>query len=185
VAEKAGRKARKGGAESAKESSVNSMSKWGKSSTQSAQRRRKERKGRLGEFCDLVGKKQDAKRAKEGRRTQSKSQRSVFVWGETAVFVPPPVDDMYDALDKLENFIHQPSDLPVLVRLALIHYQFEAIHPFLDGNGRIGRLLLILLLSHWQLLPQPLLYLSAYFEQHRQQYYVAHLLFRRRFYPGR
>lgn len=94
---------------------------------------------------------------------------------QTAVFVPPPVDDMYDALDKLENFIHQPSDLPALVRLALIHYQFEAIHPFLDGDGRIGRLLLILLLSHWQLLPQPLLYLSAYFEQHRQQYY-DHLL---------
>lgn len=59
----------------------------------------------------------------------------------------------------------------MLVRLGLIHYQFEAIHPFLDGNGRIGRLLLILLLSHWQLLPQPLLYLSAYFEQHRQVYY--------------
>lgn len=89
---------------------------------------------------------------------------------QTAVFVPPPVTEMHDALDNLEKFIHTSSDLPELVRLGLIHYQFEAIHP-LDGNGRIGRLLLILLLSHWQLLPQPLLYLSAYFEQHRQVYY--------------
>jgi Fic family protein len=58
-----------------------------------------------------------------------------------------------------------------LVRLALIHYQFEAIHPFLDGNGRVGRLLISLLLCAWELLPQPLLYLSAYFESHRQEYY--------------
>jgi Fic family protein len=82
---------------------------------------------------------------------------------------------MEEALDRLEKFIHAPSDLPPLVRLGLIHYQFEAIHPFLDGNGRIGRLLLILLLYTWDLLPQPLLYLSAYFEKHRQAYY-DHLL---------
>lgn len=93
----------------------------------------------------------------------------------TAAFIPPPVPDMHEALDKLENFIHAPSDLPSLVRLALIHYQFEAIHPFLDGNGRIGRLLVVLLLCAWDLLPQPLLYLSAYFEQNRQAYY-DHLL---------
>jgi Fic family protein len=61
--------------------------------------------------------------------------------------------------------------LPRLVSLGLIHYQFEAIHPFLDGNGRIGRLLITLLLCVWDLLPQPLLYLSAYFEAHRQAYY--------------
>jgi len=94
---------------------------------------------------------------------------------ETAVYVPPPVAEMHDALDKLEKFTHAPSDLPPLIRLALIHYQFEAIHPFLDGNGRVGRLLISLLLSDWQLLPQPMLYLSAFFEAHRQDYY-DHLL---------
>ena len=90
---------------------------------------------------------------------------------ETAPYVPPPVDDMLAALSALENFIHAPSDLPPLLRLGLIHYQFEAIHPFLDGNGRVGRLLVALLLSAWQLLPQPLLYLSAYFESNRRDYY--------------
>jgi len=78
---------------------------------------------------------------------------------------------MLAALGVLENFIHAPSDLPPLIRLGLIHYQFEAIHPFLDGNGRVGRLLVALLLSAWQLLPQPLLYLSAYFESNRRDYY--------------
>lgn len=90
---------------------------------------------------------------------------------ETAPYVPPPVDEMLAALGALENFIHGPSDLPPLIRLGLIHYQFEAIHPFLDGNGRVGRLLIALLLSAWQLLPQPMLYLSAYFERNRQTYY--------------
>lgn len=90
---------------------------------------------------------------------------------QTAVFIPPPVAEMNDALGDLEKFIHQATDLPPLVRLGLIHYQFEAIHPFLDGNGRIGRLLLVLLLADWNLLAQPLLYLSAYFEQQRQRYY--------------
>ncbi len=90
---------------------------------------------------------------------------------ETAPYVPPAVDDMLAALSALESFIHLPSDLPPLLRLGLIHYQFEAIHPFLDGNGRVGRLLIALLLSTWQLLPQPLLYLSAYFESNRRDYY--------------
>ncbi len=90
---------------------------------------------------------------------------------ETAPYVPPPVDEMLAALSALENFIHAPSNLPPLIRLGLIHYQFEAIHPFLDGNGRLGRLLVALLLSAWQLLPQPLLYLSAYFESNRRDYY--------------
>jgi Fic family protein len=90
---------------------------------------------------------------------------------ETATYVPPPVDDMLAALKSLEQFIHTPSNLPPLIRLGLIHYQFEAIHPFLDGNGRVGRLLAALLLSAWQLLPQPLLYLSAYFESNRHDYY--------------
>jgi len=88
-----------------------------------------------------------------------------------APFVPPPVSEMHEALDAFERFLHAPSSLPPLVRLGLIHYQFEAIHPFLDGNGRVGRLLITLLLCAWDLLPEPLLYLSAYFEAHRQAYY--------------
>jgi Fic family protein len=90
---------------------------------------------------------------------------------ENAPYVPPPVDEMLQALDQFEKFIHAPSDLPPLVRTGLVHYQFEAIHPFLDGNGRVGRLLVILLLCEWGLLPQPLLYLSAYFDANRQEYY--------------
>jgi len=89
---------------------------------------------------------------------------------QDARFVPPPPASMQQALDDLERYIHSTSDLPPLVKIALIHYQFEAIHPFEDGNGRIGRLLIPLLLVDWQLLPAPLLYLSAYFEQHRDQY---------------
>jgi Fic family protein len=90
---------------------------------------------------------------------------------ETATYVPPPVDEMLAALGDLEKFIHAPSDLPSLIRVGLIHYQFEAVHPFLDGNGRVGRLLIALLLSVWKLLPQPLLYLSPYFESSRRTYY--------------
>jgi Fic family protein len=82
---------------------------------------------------------------------------------------------MLEALDAFEKYLHAPPALPALVRLALVHYQFEAIHPFLDGNGRVGRLLISLLLCHDGLLPQPLLYLSAYFERHRSEYY-RHLL---------
>ena len=94
---------------------------------------------------------------------------------ETATYVPPPVDEMNIGLDLLEKFIHANSEIPTLVRAALIHYQFEAIHPFLDGNGRVGRLLMILLFCEWGILPQPLLNLSVYFEQYRQEYY-DHLL---------
>jgi Fic family protein len=92
-----------------------------------------------------------------------------------ATFVPPPVAEMKQALGAFEKYLHADSPLPSLIRLGLIHYQFEAIHPFLDGNGRVGRLLITLLLCAWGLLPQPLLYLSAYFEAHRQEYY-DHLL---------
>lgn len=94
---------------------------------------------------------------------------------ETATYVPPPVDEMHTCLGQLESFIHTPSEYPPLIRLGLVHYQFEAIHPFLDGNGRVGRLLVSLLLCTWGLLPQPLLYLSAYFEAQRSEYY-RHLL---------
>jgi Fic family protein len=88
-----------------------------------------------------------------------------------ATFVPPPVEEMKAALDQFEKYLHTESKIPPLVRLALIHYHFEAIHPFLDGNGRIGRLLVTLLLCTEGLLPQPLLYLSAYFEKNRDLYY--------------
>ncbi|WP_027718102.1 Fic family protein [Desulfovirgula thermocuniculi] len=88
-----------------------------------------------------------------------------------ATFVPPPASEVLDLMGSLEKFIHREDDLPPLVKLAMIHYQFEAIHPFLDGNGRLGRMLIILLLCAWNILPQPLLYLSPYFEFRRQQYY--------------
>jgi len=90
---------------------------------------------------------------------------------ESATVVPPPLDEMNQSLDALDKFIHAPSDTPQLVRAGLIHYQFEAIHPFLDGNGRVGRLLVILLLIEWRLISQPLIYLSAFFETHRLDYY--------------
>lgn len=86
-----------------------------------------------------------------------------------ARYVPPPVKEMHDCLSDLERFIHQDSDLPPLLRIGLIHYQFEAIHPFLDGNGRIGRLLVTFLLAAWRLLSQPLLYLSSFIEANRQE----------------
>jgi len=78
---------------------------------------------------------------------------------------------MHRALGELEKYFHATSDLPHLVRLAMIHYQFEAIHPFLDGNGRVGRLLITLWLLKEGLLSQPVLYLSAFFERTRDEYY--------------
>ncbi len=93
----------------------------------------------------------------------------------TATYVPPPVDEMNQPLNDLEKFIHTGTDVPILARAAMIHYQFEAIHPFLDGNGRVGRLLMALLFTEWNILPQPLLNLSVYFERYRQEYY-DHLL---------
>lgn len=89
-----------------------------------------------------------------------------------ATYVPPPVHEMNEALGELEKYLHADGDLyHPLVRLGFIHYQFEAVHPFVDGNGRVGRLLLSLLSCHWGLIPQPLLYLSAFFERHQQLYY--------------
>ena len=90
-------------------------------------------------------------------------------------YVPPPVEQMTQALNEFERFIHEPTDLPFLIQLALIHYQFEAIHPFADGNGRIGRLMLSLLMCDRGYLPQPSLYLSAFFERHIDEY-IDHLL---------
>ncbi|WP_374666853.1 Fic family protein [Ramlibacter sp.] len=89
-----------------------------------------------------------------------------------AVFVPPPPDQVPPLLADLERFIHEPAPhLPPLVRVALVHVQFETIHPFLDGNGRIGRLLIAALLEQWGLLPEPLVYLSGYLKQHQAEYY--------------
>ncbi|KQB60592.1 Fic family protein [Acidovorax sp. SD340] len=89
-----------------------------------------------------------------------------------AVFVPPPAERVAALLGDMEQFIHQAhSPLPPLVKIALVHAQFETIHPFLDGNGRIGRLLIAALLEHWALLPEPLMYLSGYLKQHQADYY--------------
>ncbi len=89
-----------------------------------------------------------------------------------ARFVPPPPEDVPDTLQALERWLHDDDDLPPLVRVGLAHVQFETIHPFLDGNGRIGRLLMALLIEHWRLLDQPLLYLSLAFRREQQEYYA-------------
>ena len=89
-----------------------------------------------------------------------------------ARFVPPPPDRVADCMANLEKFLHdQPRRTPVLIKAALAHVQFETIHPFLDGNGRLGRLLITLILCAEGALAQPLLYLSLFFKQHRQEYY--------------
>ena len=89
-----------------------------------------------------------------------------------AVFVPPPPERVPVLLAGLERFIHDGAQpLPPLVKTALIHVQFETIHPFLDGNGRMGRLLIAALLEHWGLLPEPLMYMSGYLKQHQKEYY--------------
>ncbi len=89
-----------------------------------------------------------------------------------AAFVPPPAEVLMECMSRLELFLHdQPEPTPVLLKAALAHVQFETIHPFLDGNGRLGRLLITLLLCEQQVLKEPMLYLSLYFKTHRQYYY--------------
>lgn len=89
-----------------------------------------------------------------------------------AAYVPPPADQLTDCLGQLENFLHgNPEPAPVLVKAAFAHVQFETIHPFLDGNGRMGRLLITLLLCHEKVLSRPLLYISLYLKQNRDTYY--------------
>ncbi len=88
-----------------------------------------------------------------------------------AVHVPPPPQSLAALLGELEKYLHAGDALPPLVRIGLAHVQFEAIHPYLDGNGRLGRLLIALLLEHWGLLKSPLLYLSLFFKRHREEYY--------------
>ena len=88
-----------------------------------------------------------------------------------AAYVPPPPNALPEVLSAFERYIHADDELPPVVRAGLLHVQFETIHPYLDGNGRIGRLLVTLLLEHWRLLTRPLLYLSLFFKRHRQEYY--------------
>ncbi len=92
---------------------------------------------------------------------------------EDAIYVPPPPAYLNDLLGDLEHFVSSPpSDMPVLVQCAVLHYQFEVIHPFVDGNGRIGRLLMPLFLCEKKIMSQPLLYVSAYLEKNRTEYYA-------------
>jgi Fic family protein len=104
----------------------------------------------------------------EPRRTQN------WIGGSrpsNAVYVPPPAHMLPGLLSDFERFLHEEDDLAPLVRAGMLHVQFETIHPYLDGNGRIGRLLVSLILEQWGLLNRPLLYLSLYFKRHRQEYY--------------
>jgi Fic family protein len=104
----------------------------------------------------------------EVRRTQN------WIGGSrpgNALYVPPPPHALGETLGAFEKYIHADGDLPPLIRAGLLHVQFETIHPYLDGNGRIGRLLVTLLLEHWKLLSRPLLYLSLFFKRHREDYY--------------
>lgn len=117
----------------------------------------------------------------EGARGQEKSpgefrrsQNWIGPEGGTlaaARYVPPALDDMHQALNDLEAFLYDESPMPLLIRIGLAHAQFETIHPFLDGNGRVGRLLITFLLCQRNVLHQPLLYLSYYFKQNRTEYY--------------
>jgi len=90
---------------------------------------------------------------------------------ETATYVPPPVNEMQQAMSDLEKFIHSVDPMPSLIKVGLVHSQFETVHPFLDGNGRVGRLLITFLLCERDILKRPLLYLSHYFKRKRTEYY--------------
>ncbi|MCY3735976.1 MAG: Fic family protein [Gemmatimonadaceae bacterium] len=125
-------------------------------------------------LCDshrilMRGVRGEDKRPGELRRSQN------WIGGSrpgNARFVPPPPEAVPDALAALERWLHEDGGLPPLVRIGLAHAQFETIHPFLDGNGRIGRLLIALLVEHWDLLEQPLLYISLAFRREQQEYYA-------------
>jgi Fic family protein len=119
------------------------------------------------------------KRLLKGARGASKQPGQVrrsqnWVGGSrpgNAAYVPPPPDRLADLLRDLERYVHADDALPPLVRTALVHVQFESIHPYLDGNGRLGRLLIALLLQHWNVLGSPLLFLSLHFMRNRPEYY--------------
>lgn len=119
------------------------------------------------------------RRLMQGVRGENKQpgeirQSQVWIGGTrpgNAAFVPPPADRVRDLLTDLERYIHAEDELPKLLRVAAAHVQFETIHPYLDGNGRLGRMLIALLLSHWAILGRPLLYLSLYLKTHQAAYY--------------
>lgn len=116
----------------------------------------------------MQGVRGESKQPGELRRSQN------WVGGSrpgNAVFVPPPPERVADLLGELERYIHAEDDLAPLLRVGLAHVQFETIHPYLDGNGRLGRMLIALLLDHWGLLKSPLLYLSLYLKQNQAAYY--------------
>jgi Fic family protein len=113
-----------------------------------------------------------------GRERRPGEFRETPVWigsptntPEHATYVPPLSDEMHAALRDWELFANEDPRMPMLVRCALPHYQFETIHPFLDGNGRLGRLLIVFFLMQQGRLPAPLLYISSYLEDHRPEYY--------------
>ena len=128
-------------------------------------------------ICELHGILLDGVRGGDGSKTPGEYRRSQNWIGRPgatlteATYVPPPPDEMQRALGAWENYLNADTPEPVLVKLALLHYQFEAIHPFLDGNGRIGRLLITLYLCSRNCLSQPLLYLSGFFDENRDDYY--------------
>ncbi|HVZ49674.1 MAG TPA: Fic family protein, partial [Gemmatimonadaceae bacterium] len=115
--------------------------------------------------------------ARGGRLTPGELRRSQNWIGPagstiaTASFIPPPADVVPEALSQLERFLHTTDEIPLLIRIGLAHAQFETIHPFLDGNGRVGRLLITFLLCEQKVLHQPVLYLSHFLKQHRAEYY--------------
>ena len=116
----------------------------------------------------LQGVRGESKQPGEVRRSQN------WIGGSrpgNAAYVPPPPNQLAAVLSAFERYIHADDALPAVVRAGLLHVQFETIHPYLDGNGRIGRLLVTLLFEHWRLLKRPLLYLSLFFKRHRQEYY--------------
>ena len=118
----------------------------------------------------LQGVKGEYKTPGEFRRSQN------FIGGSKpsdAVYVPPSIADLDAAMEDFDRFANRNDDLPVLIRLAIMHYQFETIHPFLDGNGRIGRLMIPLYLLSRNILGKPCFYISDYFETHRSEYYAA------------
>lgn len=124
-------------------------------------------------FCNIHKRLMDGVRGSEKQPGEIRRSQN-WIGGSrpgNARFVPPPPDLVPEALSALEKWIHGDDPLPPLIRIGLAHVQFETIHPFLDGNGRIGRLLIALLVEHWGLLKSPLLYLSVAFKRHRQAYY--------------
>lgn len=119
----------------------------------------------------LIGTRGDNKQPGEFRTSQNWIGRPGANLN-TADFVPPPPEELNRLMSNLENFIHDHQNFPPLVKVALVHAQFETIHPFLDGNGRLGRLLITFLLVSWGVLDKPLLYLSYFFKANRTEYYT-------------